>query len=167
MVLLRKHKIVLWIFIQNFSKLEKLNTHIRDGSISKYWYDRTCRYHLKSQIHVKLMWFEWGFRVIVKLQLNANANAIQWDFSWIYTNNNNPLLNVATSSCFRAIWNCIFQKCYNFSYATRWGFNSANSNQMNCFRNSVATSLPRVFTDNFSSLISLSMSCSSEIQMRS
>lgn len=31
--------------------------------------------------------------------------------------------------------------------------------QINCFRNSVATSLPLVFTDILSSLISLSMSC--------
>jgi hypothetical protein len=29
---------------------------------------------------------------------------------------------------------------------------------MNCFKNSVATSLPRVLTDSFNSLISLSMS---------
>lgn len=41
--------------------------------------------------------------------------------------------------------------------------NRAESSQMNCLRNSVATSLPRVFTDNFSSLISLSMSCTKKV----
>jgi hypothetical protein len=43
--------------------------------------------------------------------------------------------------------------CGNFVFQTL-----LLKSHMNCFKNSVATSRPRVFTDSFSSLISLSMS---------
>lgn len=43
-------------------------------------------------------------------------------------------------------------------YTNKWNYFSP---QMNCFKNSVATNLPLVFIDSFSSLISLSISCKS------
>lgn len=108
---------------------------------------------------------------------DQNHNIFQFYFKFIQA------IRICPSTSLVVIWLVVYDdtlalilrgltstiSCYNIS-CSQWrhlqdrSFNSGTKvgrHQMNCFRNSVATSLPRVFTDNFSSLISLSMSCTS------